>query len=66
MTAPVVLTVARILERKVGVELMCRAVMMETLYSTTPNTMAKVTKICNEYTNTHNKKSDFNHNLMIY
>lgn len=66
MTAPVVLTVARILVRKVGVELMCRAVIMETLYSTTPNTMAKVTKICIEHTNAHNKKSDSNHNLMIY
>lgn len=58
MIAAVVLTVARILVRNVEVELMCRAVIMETLYSTTPNTMARVTKICIEHTNKHNKKSE--------
>lgn len=45
MMAAVALTVSRTLERVVGFELMCSAVLVDILYRMTPNTIANVTPI---------------------
>lgn len=45
MMAAVAFTVSRTLERVVGFELMCRAVLVDILYRMTPNTIANVTPI---------------------
>lgn len=45
MIAAVVLTVARMLERAAGYELMCRAALMLIRYRITPKTIANVTAI---------------------